>query len=579
MSDHNKTFLCLFSLLIVGMALPCMGSESNDQDVENLCSSGFQEHANKNALTVKTSTSVRDDIEHYYKSNSAEVFGPNVELDKAVELVVARKKFRRSVLTLGYSFHILLPHLKESLESTQTLTTWVYASHAQMAKVKLSKENIRSNLPVLEMIYDEMQDDFRDVVNKKIDIAERRSLWRKIVRAKYKAADIFESFQIREKKIKEIYTQAILFQNDLKKTSSLKGDQQSETMIKILDTPKTLVRKLSMIKPALDSYEGIRNEFVVANLRLVVSIVKKNLFKIEKKYQKQEVLNKSFDLVSESNLALFRALEDYLPAKMIDQKLTRIKFSTYAVHWINRQILEWFYKDYSMIHVSRKALDSNFKREAFYRELESNLGRQPNQYELRFYFISWKIKEQIKSKFKKQKLKREPTDQEIRSATILYLKFHDEFLSEHGQKPSTKYLKPLTGFTVIDETLVDKAYKAKKVDSIEFTNGDGQTTDHTGILSDADDFDSIDSETEVMQELFQLAFASLTEREQTVIKMRFGLGGGEHKTLNEVGVHLGGLSKERIRQIETKVLLKMSDKKFGLKKYVNPDLNKSNQTK
>jgi len=50
--------------------------------------------------------------------------------------------------------------------------------------------------------------------------------------------------------------------------------------------------------------------------------------------------------------------------------------------------------------------------------------------------------------------------------------------------------------------------------------------------------------------------ALLTPREQEVIRMRFGIDGPGDKTLQEVGDQLG-LTRERIRQIETKALKKL----------------------
>jgi RNA polymerase primary sigma factor len=50
---------------------------------------------------------------------------------------------------------------------------------------------------------------------------------------------------------------------------------------------------------------------------------------------------------------------------------------------------------------------------------------------------------------------------------------------------------------------------------------------------------------------------TLTPREETIIKMRFGLDDGEERTLEEVG-RTFSVTRERIRQIEAKVLRKLS---------------------
>ena len=49
---------------------------------------------------------------------------------------------------------------------------------------------------------------------------------------------------------------------------------------------------------------------------------------------------------------------------------------------------------------------------------------------------------------------------------------------------------------------------------------------------------------------------TLSERERTVIRLRFGLADGEPKTLEEIG-QLCGLTRERIRQIEAKTMSKL----------------------
>ena len=48
----------------------------------------------------------------------------------------------------------------------------------------------------------------------------------------------------------------------------------------------------------------------------------------------------------------------------------------------------------------------------------------------------------------------------------------------------------------------------------------------------------------------------LTEREKTVIKLRFGIHDGNRRTLEEVGIEFN-VTRERVRQIEAKALHKI----------------------
>jgi RNA polymerase primary sigma factor len=59
-----------------------------------------------------------------------------------------------------------------------------------------------------------------------------------------------------------------------------------------------------------------------------------------------------------------------------------------------------------------------------------------------------------------------------------------------------------------------------------------------------------------MQEQLGEVLRTLTDREAAVVKMRFGLVDGQPRTLDEIGREFG-LTRERIRQIESKTLSKL----------------------
>jgi len=79
-----------------------------------------------------------------------------------------------------------------------------------------------------------------------------------------------------------------------------------------------------------------------------------------------------------------------------------------------------------------------------------------------------------------------------------------------------------------------------------------------------------DAERIEISEQIQNVLKSLTPREETVIKMRFGIGFDRDYTLEEIGRHFS-LSRERIRQIEEKALrkLKHPNRRSALKAIIN----------
>ncbi|MDH3540206.1 MAG: RNA polymerase sigma factor RpoD [Acidimicrobiia bacterium] len=60
----------------------------------------------------------------------------------------------------------------------------------------------------------------------------------------------------------------------------------------------------------------------------------------------------------------------------------------------------------------------------------------------------------------------------------------------------------------------------------------------------------------LLQEYIALALEELNERERQVLVMRFGLEDGKVRTLEEVGTYFG-VTRERVRQLETKALAKL----------------------
>ena len=85
-------------------------------------------------------------------------------------------------------------------------------------------------------------------------------------------------------------------------------------------------------------------------------------------------------------------------------------------------------------------------------------------------------------------------------------------------------------------------------------DGDGELGD---VIEDPDGGDPADVvASSMLRGRLDAVLETLTEREAGVISLRFGLAGGEPKTLEEVG-KVYGVTRERIRQIESKGMHKL----------------------
>lgn len=127
---------------------------------------------------------------------------------------------------------------------------------------------------------------------------------------------------------------------------------------------------------------------------------------------------------------------------------------------------------------------------------------------------------------------------------------------DHEQESfTTQDVSDLTGFSVekIEKLLMDSASIASLDTPLRDDNSCflGDFIEDKTILSPEKSVIDIMLKEEINKQL-----SSLKPREQIVVNMRFGLNGHNPHTLEEVGNHIG-VTRERIRQIETRALSRL----------------------
>lgn len=132
------------------------------------------------------------------------------------------------------------------------------------------------------------------------------------------------------------------------------------------------------------------------------------------------------------------------------------------------------------------------------------------------------------------------------------------YYSEHFKYPSDDELATLTGLTIARvKYLKDIDFDIVSADEQSNENMPGTLKE---VLSSSDD-EAESKEMYLTECKIQIRgfLLKLPERERLVIELHFGLsedGSGQTKSLSEIG-NLLGLSKERVRQIEERALLKL----------------------
>lgn len=170
-----------------------------------------------------------------------------------------------------------------------------------------------------------------------------------------------------------------------------------------------------------------------------------------------------------------------------------VKFITYAIWWIRKAILQSISEKSNVVrvpYVQQRRIEKIRRAEA---RLRARLGRVPSRRDL---------------------------------ARELGL---DERMVEKAQQARTKPL-----------SLARPAREEGRTAVEEFVASAGKTQEQQIIDREA-------------QRILEDAFVQLNEQQRTVIVLRFGLGGEQRLTLKEAGERMG-LSRERIRQIESQAL-------------------------
>jgi RNA polymerase primary sigma factor len=272
----------------------------------------------------------------------------------------------------------------------------------------------------------------------------------------------------------------------LARTSQAKSLREARAKLRHLESQhltnaSELRRILSLIGENKTEMARAKDEFVRANLRLVLSIAKNY------SYPGLDLLN----LVQEGNIGLMKAVDKF------NYRLGH-KFSTYATWWIRQSITRAIADQGRTIRIPVHMVEAMNRVLKTSNELTKRLGREPSVHEL------------------------------------------------------AKELKT----PVVKVTQILKA--AQEPISLEASIADNRDAVLNKFIEDKN---AVSPDEDVMRhnlrEATDSALETLSPREQEIVRMRYGLNeAGKEYTLQEVG-EMFQVTRERIRQIEEKALLKL----------------------
>ncbi|WP_010118780.1 RNA polymerase sigma factor [Corynebacterium nuruki] len=130
-----------------------------------------------------------------------------------------------------------------------------------------------------------------------------------------------------------------------------------------------------------------------------------------------------------------------------------------------------------------------------------------------------------------------------------------ELLQDLGREPTPEELAREMDITV-DKVLEIQQYAREPI-SLDQTIGDEGDSQLGDFIEDSEAVVAVDAVSfTLLQDQLQDVLHTLSDREAGVVKLRFGLTDGMPRTLDEIG-QVYGVTRERIRQIESKTMSKL----------------------
>ena len=441
-----------------------------------------------------------DDPIRMYLSQMAVIplLGREEEISLAKRIEIARKRYRRGVLTSNYALMATFETLKRVYAGELPFDRTIKVSLTE----NLTKEQIQARMPhnfkTMEHLLKENARDFKLLISKKKDEIEKKLARKGFLSRRAKLVVLVEELSLRSRRISPMIKQLRNYSDRMNLIRSQLKDEGPDAPTEVerkhlrselarlvtlcQESPASLEKRVGDCEKFFSEFENAKRQLSSCNLRLVVSIAKK--------YRNRGM---SFlDLIQEGNTGLMRAVDKY-------EYRRGFKFSTYATWWIRQAITRAIADQARTIRIPVHMIDVLSRLRNIQKALHQETRRPPTMEEIA-----------VRAQMDVDEVRR---------------------VLDIGRHPV----------------------------SLDRPVGEGDDCSFGEFIEDSQTDNPVRAATNcILRDKIDGLLKTLTYREREIIRLRYGLGDGYTYTLEEVG-RIFKVTRERVRQIEAKAVRKLQN--------------------
>lgn len=420
------------------------------------------------------------------------------EISLAKRIEIARKRYRRGVLTSNYALSATFETLKRVYAGELPFDRTIKVSLTE----NLTKEQIQARMPhnfrTMDHLIKANAKDFRLLISKSVSKSEKAEARSRFLARRSKLVILVEELSLRSRRISPMIKQLRNYSDRMNLIRQQLTDQEESSPTELerkrlrselarlvmlcQESPQGLEKRVVDCEKFFSEFENAKRQLSSCNLRLVVSIAKK--------YRNRGM---SFlDLIQEGNTGLMRAVDKY-------EYRRGFKFSTYATWWIRQAITRAIADQARTIRIPVHMIDVLSRLRNIQKALQQETRRPPTMEEI-----------SVRAQMDVDEVRR---------------------VLDIGRHPV----------------------------SLDRPVGEGDDCSFGEFIEDAQSENPVRMATNcILRDKIESLLKTLTYREREIIRLRYGLGDGFTYTLEEVG-RIFKVTRERVRQIEAKAVRKLQN--------------------